>query len=76
VRCEIAGDSPNLPDAAAICPTAAIVQRSAAGESASGGARYVIDQGLCIRCDACRELAPDAVRVVDAVAQVAVPVSE
>jgi NADH:ubiquinone oxidoreductase subunit F (NADH-binding) len=58
VRYEIAGSSPNLPDAAAICPTAAIVEK--------GGA-YSIDQGLCIKCDACRELAPEAVQMVDAV---------
>jgi len=67
VRYEIAGDSPNLPEAAAICPTSAIVE-------AGGG--YSIDQGLCIKCDACRELAPEAVRVVDALAPTAVAVSE
>jgi len=67
VRYEIAGGSPNLPDAAAICPTAAIVQQND---------RWVIDQGLCIKCDACRELAPEAVRVVDALAPTAVAVSE
>ena len=27
---------------------------------------YAIDDALCVRCDACRELAPEAVRVVDA----------
>jgi len=57
IRYEIVGKSPSLPEAAAICPTAAIVQRD--GD-------YAIDQGLCIKCDACRELAPEAVRVVDA----------
>jgi Fe-S-cluster-containing hydrogenase component 2 len=59
IRYEIAGTSARLPDAAAVCPTEAIVQ-------ADGGWR--IDQGRCIKCDACRELAPEAVRVVDAVA--------
>jgi NADH:ubiquinone oxidoreductase subunit F (NADH-binding)/(2Fe-2S) ferredoxin len=57
IRYEIVGKSYNLPEAAAICPTAAIVQQD--GD-------YVIDQGLCIKCDACRELAPAAVHVVDA----------
>jgi len=58
VRYEITDSDPNLPDAAAICPTAAIVEE---------GGRYVIDQGLCIKCDACRELAPEAIQVVDVV---------
>jgi len=58
VRYEIVGKSPGLPEAAAICPTAAIVVHS--------DGRYTIDQGLCIKCDACRELAPEAVQVVDA----------
>jgi dissimilatory sulfite reductase (desulfoviridin) alpha/beta subunit len=57
IRYEIVGKSYNLAEAAAICPTAAIVQKD--GD-------YVIDQGLCIKCDACRELAPAAVQVVDA----------
>jgi NADH:ubiquinone oxidoreductase subunit F (NADH-binding)/(2Fe-2S) ferredoxin len=57
IRYEIVGKSYNLAEAAAICPTAAIVQKD--GD-------YVIDQGLCIKCDACREVAPAAVQVVDA----------
>jgi formate hydrogenlyase subunit 6/NADH:ubiquinone oxidoreductase subunit I len=28
--------------------------------------RYRIEQALCIKCDACREVAPAAVQVVDA----------
>ena len=59
IRYEIEGESPRLPEAAAICPTEAIVQE---------GDGWRIDQGRCIKCDACRELAPEAVRVVDAVA--------
>jgi NADH-quinone oxidoreductase subunit F len=43
---------------AAICPTNAIKQ----GEDG----RYVIDQSLCIKCDACREVQPEAIRVVEA----------
>jgi NADH:ubiquinone oxidoreductase subunit F (NADH-binding) len=65
IRYEITGTSPKLPDAAAICPTAAIVENNG---------RYAIDQGLCIKCDACRELAPDAVQVVDALAPATVSV--
>jgi NADH-quinone oxidoreductase subunit F len=57
IRYEILGKSYNLPEAAAICPTAAIVQQD--GD-------YTIDQALCIKCGACRELAPAAVQVVDA----------
>ncbi len=62
IRYEITGPSPKLPEAAAICPTAAIVP-------AAGPAGYVIDQALCIRCDACREIAPEAIQVLDALAQ-------
>jgi NADH-quinone oxidoreductase subunit F len=57
VRYEVSGSSPKLADAAAICPTEAIVQ-------ADKG--WQIDQARCVKCDACREIAPDAVRLVDA----------
>ena len=66
IRYEIEGESPALPEAAAICPTEAIVQEN--GSTDAEGAGWRIDQARCIKCDACRELAPDAVRVVDAVA--------
>jgi NADH:ubiquinone oxidoreductase subunit F (NADH-binding)/(2Fe-2S) ferredoxin len=46
-----------LAEAEAICPTNAVVKKN-------GG--YEIDQSLCIKCDACREVAPQAVEVVDA----------
>ncbi|GBD14952.1 NADP-reducing hydrogenase subunit HndC [bacterium HR25] len=59
VRYEVAGDDPNLPAAAEICPTGAIVRDN-------GG--YRIDQGLCIRCHACKELAPQGIQVLDAFA--------
>jgi NADH:ubiquinone oxidoreductase subunit F (NADH-binding) len=45
----------NVEAGAAICPTGAIKQ--------AGDGTYFIDQGLCIKCDACRELQPDAIRV-------------
>ena len=57
IRYEIEGESEALPEAAAICPTEAISQ---------DGDAWKIDQARCVRCDACRELAPEAVRVVDA----------
>ena len=65
IRYEISGESPRLPEAAAICPTEAIVQEGGSTERAEGEG-WRIDQGRCIKCDACRELAPEAVRVVDA----------
>jgi len=45
-----------LAKAAELCPTGAI--HWVEGE-------YGIDDGLCVRCNACREVAPDAVTVVD-----------
>ncbi len=45
-----------LVKAADYCPTNAIVQ-------AEG--RWVIDQDLCIRCNACKEIAPSAITIVD-----------
>ncbi|HTE86711.1 MAG TPA: NADH-ubiquinone oxidoreductase-F iron-sulfur binding region domain-containing protein, partial [Dehalococcoidia bacterium] len=45
-----------LEAAAAICPTQAI-------KDADG--HYAIDQDLCIKCGACRELSPMSLRVVD-----------
>ncbi len=39
------------------CPTGAVKRE---------GDAFRIDDALCIRCDACRELAPAAIRVVDA----------
>ncbi len=62
---EIHADSPALPEAAAICPTEAIVREAGSAEVAQAGG-WRIDQSRCIRCDACREIAPEAVRVVDA----------
>jgi formate hydrogenlyase subunit 6/NADH:ubiquinone oxidoreductase subunit I len=58
-----------LPDAEAICPTQAVVRKNGdeGGQTAaSGGERYHIDQGKCVKCDACREQAPYAIAVVDA----------
>jgi NADH-quinone oxidoreductase subunit F len=57
IRYEVAGEDPGLATAASYCPTSAIVEEDG---------RYRIDDALCVRCDACRELAPRGVRVVDA----------
>jgi NADH-quinone oxidoreductase subunit F len=57
VRYEIVEQAPELAEAAHVCPTGAIVREDG---------RYRIEQALCIKCDACREVAPAAVQVVDA----------
>jgi NADH-quinone oxidoreductase subunit F len=59
VRYEVLGPSERLPEAIAICPTAAIVPDADS---------YRVDQTLCIKCDACREMAPEAIEVGDAFA--------
>ncbi|HLB27300.1 MAG TPA: NADH-ubiquinone oxidoreductase-F iron-sulfur binding region domain-containing protein [Dehalococcoidia bacterium] len=62
VRYEVVHHSDRLPAAEAICPTAAVVRDPSTG---SGQGHYRIDQGKCIKCDACREQAPYAIAVVD-----------
>lgn len=57
IRYEVSQQQPELADAEAICPTNAVVKKDGA---------YEIDQSLCIKCDACREVAPQAIEVVDA----------
>ena len=52
----IVPDDPALADGASVCPTDAIVPEEEG---------YAIVDELCIRCGACRELAPDAVTVRD-----------
>ncbi len=47
---------PALQEAAGLCPTGAIV---------SEGSGYTIDDPACIRCGACKEVAPNAIEVVD-----------
>ncbi len=56
VRYEVVHHSDRLPEAEAICPTQAVVRENGS---------YRIDQGKCIKCDACREQAPYAIAVVD-----------
>ena len=79
---------PALEEAAAICPTAAILreqppaaevdderpdEESPGEESAPLVPGWRIDDAACIRCDACRELAPNAVVVQDRVVAVLQP---
>ena len=45
---------PALPEAVEICPTAAIV---------GGSGSYRVDDALCIRCGACKEVAPGAMEL-------------
>ncbi len=55
VRYEVVHQSELLEEAQTVCPTSAIVRNGV----------YRIDQSKCIKCDACREVAPYAVAVVD-----------
>jgi NADH:ubiquinone oxidoreductase subunit F (NADH-binding)/(2Fe-2S) ferredoxin len=47
---------PALAEAKDICPTGAVQQ---------AGERYLIDDGLCIRCGACKEVAPASIEIRD-----------
>jgi Fe-S-cluster-containing hydrogenase component 2 len=62
---EVTENSPKLPEAAAICPTEAVLQEDGGSKHAATGGWH-IDRARCIRCDACREVAPEAIAVVDA----------
>ena len=58
----VPGHADELPKAADYCPTGAIRQ----GDDIPGvGNVFVIDDSLCIRCGACKDIAPDAIRIVD-----------
>jgi NADH:ubiquinone oxidoreductase subunit F (NADH-binding) len=57
IRYEVLHQTDTLSAAEAICPTAAVVRRN--------DGNYFIDQEKCVKCDACRELAPYAITVVD-----------
>jgi flavoprotein len=56
IRYRVASSTPAVGTAATICPTDAIVQ-------AKGG--WQIDDAKCIRCDACRDIAPDDIIIED-----------
>jgi len=57
IRYEVRRLSDRLEQAGNICPTGAIVREP--------DSTYYIDQKLCIKCDACREIAPESIEVVD-----------
>ena len=56
IRYRVASQSPAVVDAAEICPTGAIVQAEGT---------WQIDDAKCIRCNACREVAPSDITVED-----------
>lgn len=56
IRYVVERQTPAVAEAAPICPTSAIVQ--------DGGA-WAIDDAKCIRCNACKEVAPDDIAIVD-----------
>ena len=64
-------DSAALAEAAEYCPTGAIVPRASGTgtdedeSEADAPTGLRIDEARCIRCDVCREVAPQAVRVED-----------
>ncbi len=73
VRFRVADQSdPRLADAAAICPTEAVLQ-DVPSEGMDGAAGYRIDDAACIRCGACAELAPRGIVREAAPAGVAQP---
>lgn len=59
-----------LEQAAELCPTQAILPRETESDDTEDAVAppppgWRIDDAKCIRCDVCRELAPDAVRIED-----------
>jgi NADH-quinone oxidoreductase subunit F len=59
IRYQVGRQSEAVAEAAAICPTDAIVKE---------GGNWVIDQAKCIKCNACYQIAPHDIRKVDAFA--------
>ena len=62
---------PALAEAAELCPTQAILEQDDEEGESSG---WRIDDAKCIRCDVCREVAPNAVRVEDRFVAMLTPV--
>lgn len=56
IRYTVANSTQNVADAAPLCPTDAIVQERGA---------WTIDDATCVRCNACKEIAPNDIAVVD-----------
>jgi NADH-quinone oxidoreductase subunit F len=67
IRYEVSGEDPNMPRAAAYCPTNAIKEEDGS---------FRIDDGLCIRCDTCYQIAPGGIVIVDAFQGVTGPAPE
>jgi len=57
IRYEVTSQGDKLAEVADICPTDAVVEEEG---------KWAIDQAKCIKCNACREVAPDNIEVVDA----------
>ncbi|MEX2224840.1 MAG: NADH-ubiquinone oxidoreductase-F iron-sulfur binding region domain-containing protein [Dehalococcoidia bacterium] len=56
IRYVVVNQSPAVQEAAKICPTDAIVEQQGA---------WVIDDAKCIRCNACKDIAPDDIKIED-----------
>jgi NADH:ubiquinone oxidoreductase subunit F (NADH-binding) len=56
IRYVVANQTQAVADAAPICPTDAIVQQQG---------QWVIDDAKCIRCNACKDIAPDDIAIED-----------
>ncbi|HET6614751.1 MAG TPA: hypothetical protein VFH62_02585, partial [Dehalococcoidia bacterium] len=56
IRYVVVNQTQAVADAAPICPTNAIVQEQG---------RWVIDDAKCIRCNACKDVAPDDIVIED-----------
>jgi len=60
---------PALEEAAALCPTSCIARAPVEGaeddDASEAQGDWRIHEPSCIHCDACREIAPDAIRVED-----------
>ena len=56
IRYRVTGQSSAVAEAADVCPTDAIVQRDGA---------WMIDDAKCVRCNACKEIAPDDIAIED-----------
>jgi Fe-S-cluster-containing hydrogenase component 2 len=52
----VANQTAAVEDASRICPTAAIVQDKG---------KWAVDDAKCIRCNACKDVAPEDIAVVD-----------
>ena len=56
IQYRVANQTPAVADAVPVCPTGAIIERDG---------KWLIDDAACIRCNACKEIAPDDIAVED-----------